>query len=488
MTEYSKHDTNIEIDESEIPLCVDLDGTLIHGDTLLESCLRAVKAKPFLLFIFPFWILQGKLFFKEKVLLFAEPDYDTLLYRDQILEFIEQEKQKDRQIVLATASCQKIADKIAEDLGIFDLVLGSQNGINLRSEQKTAELQNRFKETGFDYMGDSQADIAVFKGARKGYLVSGKSKVRKKAKELGNVEEIFVEKTSTLKLIIKQMRIYQWVKNLLVFLPLLLAHKFPVGDFLVNSMTAFFSFSFIASAVYILNDLLDLSSDRTHPRKRKRPFASGKLSLKYGFVLIPLLLLAGFLPSILLLPLDFNLILLAYFILTTLYSFMLKRIYILDILILASLYTIRLLAGAVAVDVPASPWLLAFSMFIFLSLACVKRFTELYDLSQTSKDRATGRGYRIDDIGLVKIIGAASGLLSILVFVLYINSAEIVALYKTPILLYLVAFMLLYWILRIWFKAARGEMHDDPIVFTLRDKGGIAIILIIIGLVFGAAL
>lgn len=481
-------DIEDKVEEVNIPLCVDLDGTLIAGDTLLESCLIAVKRKPYLMFLFPFWILGGKLKFKEKVHQYAEPDYDTLHYRDDVLEFIEDEKQKGRSIILATASSQHIGDRIAEDLGIFDLVLGSGNGINLRSEFKRAELVRRFGEKGFDYMGDSSADIAVFKSSRKSYLVEPSSSVLSETKKIGNLAKVFGEKSAKIPLLIKQIRVYQWVKNLLVFFPVLLAHILPTGNYLVNTLTAFLSFSFIASAVYVLNDLLDLSADRVHQRKKTRPFASGKLSLKYGFAMIPLLLIGGFLPSFLLLPMEFNLILIAYFILTTLYSFILKRIYILDILVLASLYTIRILAGAVAVDVPASPWLLAFSMFIFLSLACVKRFTELYDLSQTNQEKTAGRGYRIDDIGLIKIIGAASGLLSVLVFVLYVNSTEILALYNSPILLYIVAFLILYWILRIWFKAVRGEMHDDPIVFSLRDKGGIFIFILIILLVFGATI
>lgn len=480
----SQNDT---INEVEIPLTVDLDGTLIAGDTLLEACLIAVKNKPQLIFLFPFWILRGKLFFKEKVHTYAEPDYDTLQYRDDVLEFIEEEKQKGRKIVLATASSQIIADRIAEDLGIFDEVLGSGNGTNLRSEYKRAELVRRYGEKGFDYMGDSSADIAVFKSSRKAYLVEPSKKVLSATERIGNLHKVFGEKSSKAKLLIKQIRVYQWVKNLLVVLPILLAHIIPMGENLLMIATAFFSFSFIASSVYVLNDLLDLSSDRVHSRKKTRPFASGKLSLKFGFVLIPLLLIGGFIPSLFILPADFNFILLAYFILTTLYSFVLKRIYILDILVLASLYTIRLLAGAVAVDVPASPWLLAFSMFIFLSLACVKRFTELYDLSQENKQKTAGRGYKIDDIGLVKIIGASSALLSILVFVLYINSTEILALYANPLLLYIVALLLLYWILRIWFKAVRGEMHDDPIVFSLRDTGGLFVFLIIVLLVIGAS-
>ncbi len=485
MNEYTE---NNNINEKKIPLVVDLDGTLLAGDTLLESCLIAIKQKPYLLFIFPFWILKGKLFFKEKVHKIAEPDYNTILYRDDVLEFIEAEKGNGREIVLATASSQMVADKIAEDIGIFDLVLGSENGVNPRSKYKRDELVRRYGEYSYDYMGDSEADIAVFEKARYSYLVQPSSSVRKKAEEIGNVRKEFGTKVNKFALLVKQIRVYQWVKNILLFLPLLLAHILPLGDYLINTMIAFISFSLIASSVYVLNDLLDLSSDRQHSRKKTRPFASGQLSLKYGFVLFPMLLVFGFIPSILFLSTEFNIILLIYFLLTSIYSFLLKRIYILDILVLASLYTIRLIAGAVAVDVPASPWLLSFSMFIFLSLACVKRYTELFELVQKNLEKTAGRGYSTSDIGLIKILGAASGLLSILVFILYVNSKEIIELYNTPILLFLVAFLFLYWILRIWFKSVRGEMHDDPIVFTGKDKPSLFIFIIIILLVIGATI
>jgi len=475
-------------DDKNIPLCVDLDGTLLSSDTLLESCLIAIKQKPYLLVLFAVWIPKGKFFFKEKVHQIAEPAYDTLLYRDDVLEFIEIEKNAGREIVLATASSQNIAERIADDLGIFDLVLGSGNGINLRSKYKRDELVRRYGEYGYDYIGDSEADIAVFEKARYSYLVEPNSSVRKKADAIGNVKKEFGAKASKVALLIKQIRVYQWVKNILIFLPLLLAHILPVGDYLTNTLLAFISFSLIASSVYVLNDLLDLPSDRVHPRKKTRPFASGHLSLKYGFMLFPLLLVLGFIPSFLFLSTEFNLILLFYFLLTSFYSFIIKRIYILDILVLASLYTIRLLVGAMAVDVPASPWLLSFSMFIFLSLACVKRYTELFELLQKNLEKTAGRGYTTSDIGLIKILGVTNGLLSILVFILYVNSKEIIALYNTPLLLYSVAFLFLYWILRVWFKTVRGEMHDDPIVFTGKDKPSMFIFILIVLLVIGATI
>jgi 4-hydroxybenzoate polyprenyltransferase/phosphoserine phosphatase len=473
---------------NDVPLCVDLDGTLIAGDTLIEATIIAIKKKPLILLALPFWILKGKLYFKEKIHKIAEPDYSTLVFRDNVLEFIEQEKQNGRTIVLATASSKKIADKVADELGIFDLVLGSENGVNLRSTYKRDKLIELFGEKGFDYIGDCSADIDVFKSARKAYLVGPSKKVIQATQKIGNLDKVFCVKKNIIPLIFKEIRIYQWIKNTLIFLPILLAHILPVGEYLIKLILAFFSFSLIASSVYVLNDMLDISSDRIHPTKRKRPFASGDLSLKVGFWLFPLLFLLGLVPSVLFLPDNFNFILIVYFVLTSLYSFYLKRVYILDILILSVLYTLRLLAGAIVVEVQISPWLIAFSIFIFISLACVKRFTELYSLNLANQQKVAGRGYISEDINLVKTIGVSSGLLSTLVFVLYVNSKEVIALYKQPLLLYFVAFLLLYWILRIWFIAVRGKMTDDPIVFTLKDKSSLSIFILIILIVLGAIL
>lgn len=477
-----------QTDDRDFPLCVDLDGTLIAGDTLLDSTFIAIKKKPIIVFFLPFWIIKGKLFFKEQIHKIAEPDYSTLVFRDNLIEFIENEKNKGRKIVLATASSQKIANKIADELGIFDLVFGSCDGINLKSLNKREKLIEQFGEKGFDYIGDSLADLEVFKSARKAYLVEPSKKVFSKTQKLGNLEKVFGKKENIFPLILREIRVYQWIKNILIFLPILLAHILPLGEYAFKLILAFLGFSFVASSVYVLNDLLDISSDRLHPTKKNRPFASGQLNAKVGLWLFPLLFILGITPSLVFLPIEFNLILLFYFVLTTLYSFYLKRIYVIDILVLSLLYTLRLIAGAVVVDVYVSPWLIAFSMFIFISLACVKRYTELYSINVLNKQSISGRGYISDDINLVKTIGVSSGMISILVFVLYVNSKEVMSLYSNPYLLYIAAFLFLYWILRIWFVAVRGQMTDDPIVFTLKDKTGLSIFAFIVLTVIGAML
>ena len=472
--------------ENNIPLCVDLDGTLIYSDCLHESILLAVKRRPWLILYIPFWLITGGIVaVKSNIYKYASPNPLILPYNEDILNYIREEKSKGRKIILATASMQEIADSISDHLGIFDDVIGTSAKNNLRRKKKLEALEEKFGKKGFDYIGDSFSDIDVWKGARKAILVNPKRNIQKQAEFSGNVDRIFKTPKNKLKLIIKEIRVYQWVKNLLIFLPMFLAHHFYDFYSYLDALIAFFSFSFTASSVYVLNDMMDIEADREHPKKKERPFASGELSIQSGVYLIPVLLLLGFGIAAVALPLQFLSVLFMYYILTTAYSFYLKRVYVLDLIILATLYTIRLLAGAVATDVIISTWAMAFSMFLFLSLALVKRFTEIKTSLKNKKKDIKGRGYRISDIDLIRSAGTSSGLLSVVILALYLNSNEVLALYDSPNLLYLIAPLLLFWILRIWFKTDRGEMTDDPIVFTVKDLTsyivGFLIALIIIG-------
>jgi 4-hydroxybenzoate polyprenyltransferase len=248
-----------------------------------------------------------------------------------------------------------------------------------------------------------------------------------------------------------------------------LAHTFTNISQFTEVVIGFFAFSISASFVYVLNDLLDLESDRNHPSKRKRPLASGQLPIQIGIALIPMLLVIGIGLSFLL-SFKFQMILGAYVILTTAYSLSLKKIPMLDIIILASLFTSRIVAGAFAANVYLSMWILAFSMFFFMNLAVLKRYTELLVMKAKNQTEAKGRGYTVDDMGLLLSIGPAAGFLSVLIFVLYLNSQQAVELYKDPFLLWLISPILLYWVVRIWHLSVRGQMTDDPIVFTVKDK------------------
>lgn len=474
-----------DISDINIPLTTDLDGTLIHTDTLAESFMLMIKKKPLLFFLFPLWLLKGKYYLKAKILEHSNLKAESLPYNQDVIKFLEEEKAKGRKIYLFTASMQKIADKVQEHLGIFDAVYGSSDNVNLRSANKLSKLNQLFGEKNFDYIGDSGADIKVWQGSRKGYAVNPSKKIEKKIQELNNVEVISRRKKSTAKLIIKEIRVYQWVKNVLIFLPVLLAHKIPDFSTTVSLIIAFFSFSLMASFIYVINDIFDIAADRQHRKKKFRPIASGELSLFKSFIILPLLAILSLGLSIAFLSHYFTLLLLVYLIINITYSFYAKKIMVLDIIILSILYTIRLIGGGIVADVLISPWLLEFSIFIFLSLAAIKRFSELYNLKQLNKDSSARRGYRTEDIDLIRNIGVISGYISVLIIGLYLNSTEVITLYKRPQLLWIITPLLLYWITRLWMVANRGLMNEDPIIFTIRDKAsyiiGLSVFLIAIG-------
>ncbi|MFH1050742.1 MAG: UbiA family prenyltransferase [bacterium] len=469
------------------PLCVDLDGTLISTDTLMESLLFAIKEKPYLLFLLPIWIFKGRGFLKKKIADTSLPDATLLPYKNNVLDFIKTEKNKGREIVLATATDNRIADSVAEHLGIFDKVIATNNNHNLRSKNKSNALVELYGERGFDYIGDSIADLAVWKNADCSLLVEPANSLLKKVKSFSNNVIVFSKDTNKLKSFIKEIRVYQWIKNILIFLPFLMAHR-PETGIIVNSIFAFISFSFVASFVYLLNDLLDIEADRQHPGKKHRPLASGIFPIHLGILVAPVFLLSGLAIGFFLLPYEFFITLIIYLLLTTGYTFFLKRIIILDVIILSCLYTIRLIAGANATGIEASPWLLGFSIFLFLSLAIMKRYTELGVMIEQNKTKTKGRGYRTEDIGFLNSIGPASGYMSVLILALYVNSEKVVWLYKIPEMLWLTLLCLLFWISRIWLIAQRGKMYDDPIVFIAKDYVSYIVGFIITILIIGATL
>lgn len=479
----------MKLSDKDIPLCVDLDGTLIKTDCLHESILIASKKRFYIIFLIPIWLITGGIaLVKEKVMKFGLPKASGLPYDSNVINYIKEEKKKGRKIILATASMQEIADSVSEHTGLFDLAIGTTPGNNLRRGKKLEALEKMFGKRGFDYIGNSYSDLKVWEGSRYAILANTNKKVRESAESKGNVKEIFESPKKSLKLIIKEIRIYQWIKNILIFIPFLLAHKFNAIDVWLNSIIAFFAFSFTASSVYLVNDLLDLESDRNHPTKKKRPFASGELPVHYGVLLFPIMLLSGYILAFVFLERSFLLILTSYFILTTFYSFYIKKVYVLDLIFLAGLYTIRLVAGSVATDVIISPWLFSFSIFLFLSFAIIKRYTEINTLIDNDKKKTIGRGYITDDKILLLVSGVSSGLISILIFILYLSSPEVKALYSSHQILYLITPLLLYWILRIWFKTERREMNEDPVIFMAKDKTSYLIFLIIGFIVYGATI
>lgn len=447
-------------------LCVDLDGTLLNSDLLYESVLALLARNPLFLFVLPFWLLRGKAALKrelaERVVLPAE----TLPYNPQVLEALRATTLRPR--VLCTASDQLLAAPIAEHLGLFEEVIASDGRRNLSGANKAQALVERFGARGFQYMGNGSVDLAVWEQASAAWVVNSGRRLADKAAQHTTVLAHWPTR-SRAKSWLKALRLHQWLKNLLVFVPLLTAHRFFDLTSVIQSIVALLAFGLCASGVYVLNDLLDLTPDRQHPRKRNRPFAAGRLPLLQGLFAAPALTLSGLALS-LLCNLQFTLVLLAYYVMTLTYSLRLKRIVMIDVVLLAALYTVRIIGGTVAIQSDLSFWLLAFSMFIFLSLALLKRYTELHSVLASGKSKASGRGYAVEDLPLLQSLGAAAGYIAVMVMALYINSSESVELYRHPKLLWMICPILLYWVSRVWVVAHRGEMHDDPIVFAATDR------------------
>lgn len=450
------------------PLCVDCDGTLLRTDLLHEAVFLLAKQSPLSLLQLPQWLLRGKAHMKQQIALRVQFDFDSLPVCDEMVEQIRCARAEGRRVVLVTASPRVWADGVAKRIGLFDDVLASNEHTNLAGRHKGALLAERFGDRQFDYAGNAAADLAVWDRAAGAVVVSSSARLIRAAGERASVHAIITPARATPLTFLKALRLHQWLKNLLVWVPLAAAHQLGSAHGIVQGLLAFLAFSLCASAVYVLNDLLDLESDRAHQRKCKRPFASGAIPIWQGAVLIPLLLLAS-LAFALQLPLAFLAVLAGYFAMTLAYSVRLKRQVIVDVMMLAALYTVRVIAGAAATEVLPSFWLLAASMFLFLSLAMIKRYSELLITLQQNKRTAAGRGYSVQDLPVLMSIGVSAGMVGVLVLALYVNAPESTALYRHKLWLWLLPPVMLYWVSRIWMKAHRGEVDDDPVVFAARD-------------------
>jgi 4-hydroxybenzoate polyprenyltransferase/phosphoserine phosphatase len=470
---------------AEIPLVVDLDGTLIRSDLLPEAALAFLRAHPLQVWKLPIWLFQGKAVLKENLARNTELDASVLPYRREILALIEEERKKGRAIVLATASHRSFAERVAAHLDCFDAVLATEGGLNLVGAKKRDALLARYGERGFDYAGDSSDDLPVWAVANRAYVVGASRHVESLAQKAGNVKYVPADARGgldCLKLWFKALRWHQWMKNLLVFAPIFAAHRLGDVGALTQAALAFALFSLCASSVYLTNDLLDLSDDRHHPTKRGRPFAAGSLSLWQGIGAAPVLLFAAFAFALLCQPLAFTGVLAGYAILTLTYSLVLKRLMAFDVIALSILYSLRIFAGAAATGIPLSFWALLFSTFIFLSLALVKRHAELgRERDQGKVEKTRGRGYYPKDLEMISALGAAAGYLSVMVLALYIHDPGTVVFYRRPEIIWLACPLLLFWMTRVWLLTHRREMHDDPVVFALRDR-----VSRIVGLLFCA--
>jgi len=451
------------------PLVVDLDGTLTRSDLLFESVCGLLKLNLFYAFLLPVWLLGGKANMKQKIAEKVDLEIELLPWQEEFVAYLRDQKAAGRKLILATASNEKYAQQIADYFGFFDAVIASDAKTNASGSRKLAKLKELLGDEQFDYAGNAKIDVAIWQQAGSAVVVNPLSGVAAAAAATGPVEATFDDRKASWKAFVKAIRPHQWLKNGLIFVPMFLAQAWGDASNWIAIILAFVSFSLCASSVYLLNDMLDMPSDRKHPTKCKRPFAAGELSIVTGAAGVGLLVLAAFFCAMFVSK-YFFVVLFIYYIVTMAYSTVLKRAALLDVITLASLYTLRLIAGAAAIYVQLSFWLLAFSMFVFLSLALMKRYSELLVQASLGRERLAGRAYRAEDLPLLSQLGAASGYLGVMVLALYVESDDVTRLYSNPQSLWLLCPIMLYWISRMWLLTTRGEMHDDPIVFTIEDR------------------
>ena len=479
-----------------VPLCVDLDGTLVKSDTLVDSVLVLARQHPRALLSIPGWLAKGKAAFKRHVTEAISLDVSALPYNQPLIEYLFHEHAQGRSIYLATAADRTLADRIAEHYRIFLGVLASDGSLNLAGERKFQAFRERFGER-FSYIGNATPDLPTLTRCLEPMVANPTAGLSYGLRSAGvKPVHAFIDRTKPAKAWLKAVRLHQWAKNTLIFLPLLLAHAWSVAT-VVSAALAFVAFGLCASATYIVNDLLDLEADRRHHRKRHRPFAAGDLSALSGCGVVMAFLLAAAgiascLPWLLVrmglklhTPHGFAAWLAIYALTTTAYSFKLKRVVLVDVIVLSGLYTIRIIAGSAATGVDVSTWLAGFSVFFFLSLAFVKRFAELESLRLREETPSNGRGYLLDDIEQLRSFGTAAAYASVVVLTLYISNLN-TKLYHHPSRLWLLVPVLLLWLSQLWLLAARGHLDEDPVVYAITDKRSLLLGVVVIGIVLAA--
>ncbi|HRD49858.1 MAG: UbiA family prenyltransferase [Candidatus Competibacter sp.] len=452
-----------------IPLYVDLDGTLVKSDLLVEGAIRLLRCNLGYLFALLFWLAGGKARLKAEIARRVEIDPAELPFHQSLLNVLRAEAARGRPLFLASASNLRHVQAIADHIALFDGVLTSDDTRNLAGPRKLDAILAHCNGQPFDYAGNARPDLSIWRQARCAIVVNPEPGVEAAARRCCTVEQVLDDRARGPKVYLRAIRIHQWLKNLLLAVPLLTSHTWGDWQTISAVLVAFIAFGLCASASYLLNDLIDLPADRSHPRKAKRPLAAGDISPPQAIRLMVGLLAAG-LGLTALLPTGFLATLVFYLAVTVSYSLHFKAFMLLDVLCLAGLYTLRIIAGAEVIGVEVSNWLLAFSMFVFLSLALVKRCAELITMQQQAQTATRGRDYRVADYPAFATMGIASGYLAVMVLTLFIDSPATTAHYVHPRWLWLLCPLMLYWISRLWIKTVRGEMHDDPLVYSLQDR------------------
>ena len=464
--------TSTSIDKPQTqPICeqtvlfVDLDGSLVRTDTLLE-CVLALGNRPISIVRGLLALLHGKARMKREIAATVDLNPALLPFNQELLALLRTESDAGRSLVLATGADRKVASAVADHLGIFDGVLASDGITNLTGERKLAAIKRTVGNRPFSYVGNHRNDLLIWGEAKSGIVVNASKSIERAAGKITELEAVLSVGTGWPRLLLRAMRPYQWSKNLLVFVPIVTARAIDDLHGWWTALLIFIAFSCAASATYLLNDLRDLSADREHPRKRKRPFAAGVLPLQAGLVTSPLLLLVAIGLGVLTHALP---IILIYLLASTAYAFYFKSWPLVDIFMLAGLYTVRLFGGGAATGHRVSLWLLGFSSFLFLSLALVKRVSELTALAPGNNKRVAGRGYHSGDAGILLTMGIASSFVATMVLMLYVQSELRPGLDLYPTLSWALVPLALFWQCRVWLATSRGNMHDDPIVYAAHD-------------------
>lgn len=448
-----------------VPICVDLDGTLVRSDTLIELLLKASRSQPWLLVLSIYWIMKGKAYLKEKIAEHVTISPEHLPYNSELISYLKAQKAAGRKLLLVTASHRSWAEKIADHVGIFDDVIATDGSINLRGANKANILCQRFGEGAYTYAGNDAHDLQVWRSAKSAIIVEAPQRVSRRVSV--PIETEMKTGDSKFRLVIRAMRVYQWTKNLLVFVPVITAGALSDLTALGAAAIAFYCFSMISSGVYLLNDVVDLESDRLHPTKKNRPFASGQLPLTWGLTLGPGLMAIGLAFSFAVGIWLFS-ALLAYVVVTSLYSAYLKTIPLVDVFTLAGLYVLRILAGGIATGYLPSVWLLTFAGLFFLGLALLKRFVE-FSAEDSSENEKSRRGYRAEDKTLLLVMGMSTSFSAAIILALYVESNTASAIYEVPVAIWAFVPLCLFWQCQAWLAAVRGEVHDDPIIYAAKD-------------------
>ena len=464
MSSQSNEETGNDV---RVPLVVDVDGTLVSGDLLIEGLARFLAVSPLRLLALPFWLARGRATLKRRIARAVSLPPATLVLNPAVLDEIASAKAVGREIWLASASDEISVAPLAEAVGAAGC-LASDGRTNLAGQAKAAALVERFGEGGFDYIGNERRDMAVWKHARRAIGVALSASLALRVCSLDEKARFLPGLGSGPRDYVRALRPHQWVKNVLVFVPLIAAHETQPWLYAVTA-AVFVALSACASGTYLLNDLLDLPYDRRHTSKHQRPMAAGKVPL------LPMMgtgavLVTGGLGLAFSLSFWAGLSVLGYLIVSLAYSLLIKRQIFLDVVTLALLYALRVFAGAVTASTPLSPWFLAFFLFVFLTLAVVKRQHELRTLHRSGGTNTAGRAYATDDLGAMTALAAGSGFAAVVVFALYIQSSVVHTLYSRPAFLWAICPLMLYWMGRTTLLANRGAVADDPVVFAMRDR------------------